>query len=544
MKSDLHILQEDVQKIEIDLHSETSSISSEEFPMGLTGDRRVSVASLGTSKRNVYNVFNNFMQETEPNSVRFVTKFLHPVSTFRSRLRDSKLYEFAVTKGKVADYKKNPRAAAKRISEKYLQEIIDPGPKDQDVVAELVDSNLKKPRELLEMTETNIPALIETNEELMDHISMCRVSQTECRDMYEEMMTNLELLKKKLIEYGSGYIYVDDFVGERISLNDEVDNGTTENQDHFRVSDIIFSSSSEKEVSRSCIASGQWTRLQNGFLSSDDEDRNKYISIKVYLPLAGITEPYAEVTKLRLMDHVRAARFLGIKHSDSPLPALIFDEHIKSLRRYKMSTFARLEVEIPRILNEVLEGIEYLHSKKMVHMELSVNTVTVNLNGEVKLTGACLPRCAAFPMDKETINAGDFVYLSPDVLSGQLYVACADIYALGLLVYEVILDKKAFESQRDMTLDRFIDRLDPVRMLDIEGNCNERSVSESTKNLIKSCVNSNADSRPKIQDLKDQIYNIKDETCIANIKRRKTRPPIRKKSGQIDQSPFADLRRT
>lgn len=44
---------------------------------------------------------------------------------------------------------------------------------------------------------------------------------------------------------------------------------------------------------------------------------------------------------------------------------------------YKNSTFLKMAEEVPRILEEVVQGIDYLHSKKLVHMELNSNTITV-----------------------------------------------------------------------------------------------------------------------------------------------------------------------
>ena len=140
---------------------------------------------------------------------------------------------------------------------------------------------------------------------------------------------------------------------------------------------------------------------------------------------------------------------------------------------------------------------------------------------------------AAFPRDKESISVAEFVYLSPDVLRGETYVACADVYALGLLIFELILNIRAFDNQRAMTLDRFTERVDPIKMLDIDAMCEKNHVTESTKNLIEWCVHPVADKRPIIQILSEQITTLSGERCIANLRRTKSRHPIRKKSGQV-----------
>lgn len=61
---------------------------------------------------------------------------------------------------------------------------------------------------------------------------------------------------------------------------------------------------------------------------------------------------------------------------------------------YKNSTFLKMGEEIPRILEEVVQGIEYLHSKKLVHMELNCNTITV----------CCYMYCAKITSDFFYVN--------------------------------------------------------------------------------------------------------------------------------------------
>ncbi|XP_062582798.1 serine/threonine-protein kinase Nek7-like [Saccostrea cucullata] len=374
-----------------------------------------------------------------------------------------------------------------------------------------------RPRELLEVIEENIPAMIQSNEELLDHISHCRIDANESRETYEKMMVGLETLKHQLLEYGTGQIYVDDFIGREIRLRDDY-NDYGDSGD-FRCSAIILNCSNNTRGGDRRIQRGIWTALQNASLYDEEEKRDEAIIIKVYLPLAGISETFAEVTKLRFLDHPCVAKFLGIHHSDSPIPAFVYMDHLRSLKIYRESTFCNLRVEIPRFLEEVVYGLEYLHSKKLVHMELCQNTITVDFDGNVKLTGGCLPRLASFPMDKESIGVGDFAYLSPDVLRGEIYVACADVYALGLLIFELLLNTRCFDNQRMMTLDLFTSKVDPIGMNDVINKCQEVNMTESTKNLIVWCMDPSADKRPPVQVIAEKMSDFKTEQCAQNLRR-------------------------
>ncbi|XP_060587415.1 serine/threonine-protein kinase PAK 6-like [Ruditapes philippinarum] len=128
------------------------------------------------------------------------------------------------------------------------------------------------------------------------------------------------------------------------------------------------------------------------------------------------------------------AEFLGEFHQrDAPTPALIFAGKLCSLRTCMDTS----EVNAKKTLQDVLAGLQYLHSKGLVHMDLTKDTVTVSEKGEVKMTGCCLPRKPVLPKSEfERVTPG-WEYLAPEVLCGQMYVACADMYAFALLTLEV-----------------------------------------------------------------------------------------------------------
>ena len=170
------------------------------------------------------------------------------------------------------------------------------------------------------------------------------------------------------------------------------------------------------------------------------------------------------------------------------------------------------------------DDVQFIHHIYLGYLSLAAILIKlwfsqVDFQGTVKLTGGCLPRRATFPMEKESIGVGDFVYLSPDVLRGELYIACADIYALGLLFYEMFLNLRSFDNQRAMTLDLFTSKVDPVAMNRVPELCDEAEMTESTKNLLLWCLDISAGERPTIQVVAEQAKQFKVEPCTANVKR-------------------------
>lgn len=132
----------------------------------------------------------------------------------------------------------------------------------------------------------------------------------------------------------------------------------------------------------------------------------------------------------------------------------------------------------------------------------------------MSLTGGCLPRCAAFPIDKEHIEVGDFVYLAPEVLHSELYVACADIYALALLLFELFFDVP-FKKERKWRLDSFIAKVNPAEMLNLDSYLHG-IFGETLTYFITECLDPNPDNRPKTDVFLQNLKALKHEIEILS----------------------------
>ena len=297
IKSQLHILQDDLNSIEGELHSDTSSVCSDEYDTKVR--RKSSVISLKVRKMGEYDFD---VLHSNPLPVKLVSKFLHPLGTLTNKLRQSRIFESfenARWNSKVEAFRRDPLRASKEISEKFLLQFIKSEGECNGQLFKFVSEILDRPRELLEVIEKNIPSLIKSNEDLLDNISHWRVDATESRETNECMMEDLENLKRRLLEYGSGNIFVDDFMGREIRLRDAHDEFGDSGK--FRCSEIILTCSTNSRTNKR-IPRGIWTALQNASLYDENEtndDKTDPIFIKVYLPLCGIDEPSKEITKLR-----------------------------------------------------------------------------------------------------------------------------------------------------------------------------------------------------------------------------------------------------
>ena len=110
------------------------------------------------------------------------------------------------------------------------------------------------------------------------------------------------------------------------------------------------------------------------------------------------------------------------------------------------------------------------------------------MDGEVCATGACLPRKATLPYDTN-VPVAEFVYLAPEVLNGELYLATADHYGFGILLMELALQKSVFKTEKKMTFKEFQDKVNhdgPESML-LRGLL-AFSLTEEAQCLVRKCI--------------------------------------------------------
>jgi len=98
-------------------------------------------------------------------------------------------------------------------------------------------------------------------------------------------------------------------------------------------------------------------------------------------------------------------------------------------------------VEISR---QLCAGIAALHDRGLLHRDLKPSNVMIDGRGRVRITDFGL----AIPADSQdgVQRVGTPAYMAPEVLDGRGADVRSDIYALGLVLYEIYTGRRAFEA--------------------------------------------------------------------------------------------------
>ncbi|HNQ91126.1 MAG TPA: protein kinase, partial [Verrucomicrobiota bacterium] len=187
----------------------------------------------------------------------------------------------------------------------------------------------------------------------------------------------------------------------------------------------------------------------------------------------------AERQALALMDHPHIARVLDAGATESGRPYFVM-ELIKGIKiteycdQHHLTTEERLHLFI-----QVCHAVQHAHQKGIIHRDLKpTNILVTTIDGRavpkvidfgvVKAIGQRLTTKTLFTRFEEFI--GTPVYMSPEQaeFSGEDVDTRSDIYALGVLLYELLTGRTPFDQEtlRGAGLDgmrRIIRETEPVR---------------------------------------------------------------------------------
>ncbi|XP_078340657.1 uncharacterized protein LOC111108748 [Crassostrea virginica] len=456
INQELCLFTEELSKVDDELNADTASTTSNEseLPQNKFGTlkKRMSVGNYGRK-----NLPGMLVYSEDHLSVPLIAQILSPLGNAMQNLVGR------AKKGRVSDYEKNRTKVSHEKSERYYEYILNTGV-GNDFLRKFVNALLEQTREKLSEIRDKIPAVINADRKVMEHIVRCRRDTKVSIELYEEMMNGLEDLKQQLTEYGEGEIFVDDFKNADIQISDSLKGSARQS---IRISNFI-ENSNENNVSQTGETRALWTILQNGTVRKEDEETERPVFIRIYMTSSGVANITSEVAKLRFLKHNNVAEFLGLHRAHIGFPALIYNNKMRTLRQF-LKIRGRDGKERVRIFQETVKGLEYLHRRRLVHMELNTHTVTIEQGTEtVKLTGSCLPRKSNLPMDREAVQVSHFVFISPEVLNGEAYVSCDDAYAVGLLALELVFRKKPYKEYRTWSLDQFAREVQPRQMLRLD----------------------------------------------------------------------------
>jgi len=104
--------------------------------------------------------------------------------------------------------------------------------------------------------------------------------------------------------------------------------------------------------------------------------------------------------------------------------------------------------EAARIAADVCLGLEVAHERGIIHRDIKPQNILIDRHSQVRITDFGVAKALSAPgLTQAGLTYGTAAYLSPEQATGNPVSPATDIYALGLVLYEMLCGHPPFEAE-------------------------------------------------------------------------------------------------
>jgi tRNA A-37 threonylcarbamoyl transferase component Bud32 len=168
----------------------------------------------------------------------------------------------------------------------------------------------------------------------------------------------------------------------------------------------------------------------------------KFLPADVDRDPARLTQLHTEVRMARQVSHPNVCRVYDIDEVDGT--TFLSMEYVDG---EDLATLLRRIGRFPQdrgleIARQICAGLAAAHERGVVHRDLKPANVMLDGTGKVRITDFGLAGVSG-----EAIRAGTPAYMAPEQIAGAEVDVRSDIYALGLVLYEIFTGQRALEGK-------------------------------------------------------------------------------------------------
>ena len=164
------------------------------------------------------------------------------------------------------------------------------------------------------------------------------------------------------------------------------------------------------------------------------------------------------------------------------------------------------------VMMQVCEGLDYAHNKRdgqgrelhLIHRDISPQNVLIGYDGEVKLIDFGIAKAAGKASTTQAgILKGKFGYMSPEQVRGLPIDKRSDIFAVGIVLYELLTGERLFVGETDFST------LEKVRNVEIvpPSSYNKKIPQELERLMMKALARDPEDRYSNAIDLHDDLQS-------------------------------------
>ena len=190
---------------------------------------------------------------------------------------------------------------------------------------------------------------------------------------------------------------------------------------------------------------------------AQDTTLNRFVALKFLHPLFTNNEEsrkrfITEAQAASALEHNNICNIHEIDESDDGQQFICMAYYEGESLAQKIKNGPLLFQEAINILYEIAEGLEEAHREGIVHLDVKPSNIIITKDGKVKILDFGLAKLMTKDITQTVSTKGTVAYLAPEVISGMKVDHRADLWSLGIILYEMLTGHKPFEGEYIETL--------------------------------------------------------------------------------------------
>jgi serine/threonine protein kinase/formylglycine-generating enzyme required for sulfatase activity/predicted esterase len=158
---------------------------------------------------------------------------------------------------------------------------------------------------------------------------------------------------------------------------------------------------------------------------------------------------------------------------------------------------------------QIAKGLEKAHSKEIVHRDIKPANVLITKDGQVKIVDFGLAKLAGITiLTKEGTTLGTVAYMSPEQTQGTKVDHRTDIWALGVILYEMLTGERPFKGDYEQAVMYSIINEEPIPVKKVNPAVPPDLEKIVSKSLLKNPELRYTSAAELVKDLKEYRDNL------------------------------------
>ena len=156
------------------------------------------------------------------------------------------------------------------------------------------------------------------------------------------------------------------------------------------------------------------------------------------------------------------------------------------------------EIEVQYYITQLIHALIYLHSNNIIHRDLKPGNIFLDEHMKLKLGDFGLAR-HLYRGDKITDKVGTLNYMAPEIIEANGYYYEVDIWAVGIIIYQLIIGVLPFKGDNNLETENKIKEA----LIKYPENA---IISNAAEDLIKQILVKDPKERPSLRQILEHDF--------------------------------------